>query len=381
MRTFLFYVHLVVGLASGLYFCLVGLTGSAIEFAPEFSVWTMPPRALAVESGAPLSMETVIAQIAPMFPDRTVTRLHFSDAMDGRYKITLKSRLGDIDQLAFVDRTTGALLGIEPWWIRWLRELHYYLLNGRAGERLNGWLALVLTIECLIGVVLWWPTAGQWRHAFTINWRGRWQAWNYDAHQVIGAISLALLVVICVTGAYFAFPGEVARVLYASLREVPPPRPSSRPATAVTAIPFESLVRKAEAALPGGVATSLDPALEPTDTIRVRIRMPGDQWDVGRSQVDFDRYSGAMVAVHNAAAFTSRVDRVILLMMPLHYGRFGLAIRFIWMVTGIVPSLLFTSGCLMWWNRSLVKYFRRRPIPAGLPSSAGTSSSDRRNTS
>src|SRR5262245_10063627 len=112
LRNILFYVHLTVGVAGGLYFCVVGLTGSAIEFAPEISVWTMPPRANAPASVTSPAMEAVVANIAPRFPDRTITRIHFSDAMDGRYKITLKSKTGEIDQLAFVDRANGALLGI-----------------------------------------------------------------------------------------------------------------------------------------------------------------------------------------------------------------------------------------------------------------------------
>jgi uncharacterized iron-regulated membrane protein len=119
------------------------------------------------------------------------------------------------------------------------------------------------------------------------------------------------------------------------------------------------LVPRAEAALGGGVATSLDPPLAPTDTIRLRVRMPGDSWDVGRSQVDFDQYSGQIVGVRNAEV-ASGVNRIVLLMMPVHYGRFGgVPVRVLWMVVGALPSFLFVTGCIMWWNRSLVKHVRR----------------------
>ncbi len=359
LRNLLFYSHLTIGVLFGLYFSIVGLTGSAIEFAPEFSLATMPPRSEAMSSQHQPSMESIIERVSAAFPDRIVSRLHFSDAMDGRYKITLRSKSGDIDSLLYVDRATGAFLGMEPRWIRWLRELHYYLLNGRTGETVNGYGALVLMVEALIGLWLWWPAVGRWTRAFAVAWRGGWPTLIHDAHQLVGAVLAALLLVIALTGMYFAFPATAARAFSASLAEGPPPRLVSEARIDAVPPPLVELVDRAAAALPGGIVTSLDPAVAPSDTIRLRVRMPGDIWDVGRSQVDFDRYSGTLLGTRSTLQ-PSRVDRLVLLMMPVHYGRFGgLPIRVLWALAGFAPAFLFITGCAMWWNRSLVKRLRR----------------------
>jgi len=47
-------------------------------------------------------------------------------------------------------------------------------------------------------------------------------------------------------------------------------------------------------------------------------------------------------------------------MFGLHFGTFwGHPSRIVWLLVGISPLILFVSGLLMWWNRSLSKVFRR----------------------
>lgn len=51
---------------------------------------------------------------------------------------------------------------------------------------------------------------------------------------------------------------------------------------------------------------------------------------------------------------TSRPGEGVLLgMIQLHFGRFGgLTIRFLWLVLGLVPAVLFVTGFVLWWTRT-----------------------------
>lgn len=60
-------------------------------------------------------------------------------------------------------------------------------------------------------------------------------------------------------------------------------------------------------------------------------------------------------------AFEALSDEVIAPMVRLHFGRaYGLPVKVLWTVLGLVPCALFVTGALMWWNRVL----RRALAPA-----------------
>jgi len=51
----------------------------------------------------------------------------------------------------------------------------------------------------------------------------------------------------------------------------------------------------------------------------------------------------------------------LLLLIKLHFGRFsGLPVRFLWVALGLLPTVLFVTGFLLWWTRVV----RRRLAPA-----------------
>jgi uncharacterized iron-regulated membrane protein len=66
--------------------------------------------------------------------------------------------------------------------------------------------------------------------------------------------------------------------------------------------------------------------------------------------------------------------QAILFMYPLHFGRLGghwnttalFGVMVLYVILGIAPFVLMVTGLLMYWNRSLVKKWRRsRAYPDG----------------
>jgi uncharacterized iron-regulated membrane protein len=367
-RRWIFYIHLILGVAFGAYFALVGATGAVIVFAPEFTYLTLPPVPPPTASAARVSLETVYERVSRPFPDRFVTRIHWSPQIDGRYRVTLKSQTdADIDIYAYVDRATGNILGMEPRWIRWFRELHYYLLNHTPGQRLNGVGSVLLGIASLSGLIVWWLGSRNWARGFRFNWRASWKGLNYDAHRVLGVVSLALLVLWAATGVYFAFPLESQGVIYRLAAEPPPFVPTSTVTRAGPRPTLDALLARTTSVIPDGVATSIDPPTTPTGVVRLKVHVPGDFWEIGRSEIYFDQYTGDLRGVHDIRDLSAG-RRFAHWMMPLHFGRFGdghfggVVTRAIWVVFGATPVVLFVTGCVMWWNRSLSKQWRRRTL-------------------
>jgi uncharacterized iron-regulated membrane protein len=59
-----------------------------------------------------------------------------------------------------------------------------------------------------------------------------------------------------------------------------------------------------------------------------------------------------------------RGDLALEWLAKLHFGRFaGIKTKWTWAILGVIPPVLFITGAVMWWNRVL-KPFRKRRLAA-----------------
>jgi len=64
------------------------------------------------------------------------------------------------------------------------------------------------------------------------------------------------------------------------------------------------------------------------------------------------------ITYHRELPWPIRLTRDI---YPLHFGTFGVDFtRILWIVIGLAPAILYVTGLLMWWNRSILPALRRR---------------------
>jgi uncharacterized iron-regulated membrane protein len=88
--------------------------------------------------------------------------------------------------------------------------------------------------------------------------------------------------------------------------------------------------------------------------------LPGDWRRTGDNLVYLDQYTGQVIRVnyHRELSWPIRLTRD---MYPLHFGTFGGdSTRILWITVGIAPAILYVTGLLMWWNRSILPALRRR---------------------
>jgi uncharacterized iron-regulated membrane protein len=152
LRRVLFQVHLWVGIASGLYILTVSVSGSLIVFRRELDRALCPGNLITTPSGREV---------------RTVC---------------------------------------EPAFVTWMAEFHDHLGVGRTGLLLNGLGALVVTLLCVTGAILWWPGRTRWRRSLVLRRGMGAQRFIWDLHNVMGFWMWLLVLLWAVTGIYFAFP-------------------------------------------------------------------------------------------------------------------------------------------------------------------------------
>jgi uncharacterized iron-regulated membrane protein len=138
-------------------------------------------------------------------------------------------------------------------------------------------------------------------------------------------------------------------------------------------VPMEAFIQAAEQAQPGAAAVQLNVPQKPDDPVTVRTKEPHDWHRIGLNYVYLeprDAHVISSIRFSEANAGT----QAILFMYPLHFGRLGghwnttalYGVMVLYVILGIAPFVLVVTGLLMYWNRSLVKKWRRsRAYPDG----------------
>ena len=370
-RRAVFQVHLWLGVLLGLYTVVVGVTGSALVFLPELTAIHSHSAAVAGAGQQHSMLAPALARIAQQHPREQVMGIDDLDRPAQAAIVYLDAPHADSvrgeQRLVSVDQRTGEVLGERLRYAGFLgtcANLHIYLLGGNVGYVVNGVCACAFLLLCLTGWLLWWPGSRSVGRGLRVHWRARWKRLNWDLHAVGGFWSNPLLISVIATGILFVFPrpvlvglsvltggsvGAVDTWLGAPLS--PAARAGTAPIVPDTALAQARKTLAAEApgysvrylALPGPGSSSYDAIAYPAGGAEYAMAV----------DVYLNAYSGAVLAIHDARKLPPGM-RWATYAYAVHFGTFaGLASRIIWVLLGLLPAGLWTTGLLLWWNRGL----------------------------
>jgi uncharacterized iron-regulated membrane protein len=339
----MFQVHLWSGIALGLYVLAISVSGSAVVFRNEiYREADQGPRIVEVR-GEKLSDEALKTAARKAFPSDTVSYLWPAKRPDQATEVWMDHD-GERNQRLF-DPYTGEDLGPSvPYAIQvtaWFMRLHTDLLAGDTGRTVNGWVSVAFTLLCITGAVVWWPGVEKWKRSLWVNPKSGWKRINWDLHSSVGFWSFGLVFMWAVTGIFVVWPTPFERQLhkvmpliqYAVPEELPDePRAMATPPVAAQA-----------------VATQVEP-LPPL-----------------KGKGGFGKGKGKRAPIRRSPG-----DQVVRWAYYLHFGNFaGNKTKALWVVLGLLPSLLFVTGTIMWWNRVLSPSARRAKRAAAANAMAG----------
>ncbi|MGV3616279.1 MAG: PepSY-associated TM helix domain-containing protein [Fimbriimonas sp.] len=353
VRRWLFGIHLWTGLVLGLYFVVMGLTGSIIAFRHEFDA-ALSPALLKVEpQGEKLPLSRLVAAVEATETKRKAARVEIYADPARSYDVRLG---GSPAKHVYVDPYTARVLGSrdpEDSFVGTVYRLHRQLLFGKTGHTVSAYAALVVVWILITGIWLWWPkTRGQLPNRLTVKRGASLKRRLHDLHNVFGVYSLPLLLVVVLTGTTFEFEKPIRNALFGmtGTRAEPEP-PKVKPSSDRHSI--DELLRTAEARVPGRTSFVFLPG-RPGQTFRVLRDLPGTMRR--RARVAVDPGNGEVVHVDGEAPPTGRF--VADTFAPLHFGTWGgVASRAAYLLLGLVPLGLFVTGIWKW-------VLRRRGKPA-----------------
>lgn len=344
-----------VGVLTGAYIAIVCLTGAALVFRIDMQRALHPRLFTPTIDGPQAAAAAVMDSVVKAYPD---ARLAGVDAPTTARPTYLAYVIRDerfVTVLA--DPVSARVLGELPdrSFVRVLQDLHFDLLAGRAGRVINGLGAMCLLVMCLTGVVIWWPRMTNWRRAFTVDTGRGWRRVNWELHGATGIWTVGLIAMWAITGISFAFPPQF-RSAVNSLSPITMHRPPvSEPAgaTEATRRPWATLIEQAQQRVPTQFAARV---VVPSDArgaflVLFSAARPTPAGTADLTPVYLDQYTGEVLTEAPASTRTAG-DLIMAWIAPLHVGNFGgTAVKVAWLVLGLSPPLLFTTGLVMWWIR------------------------------
>ncbi|MGA3238141.1 MAG: PepSY-associated TM helix domain-containing protein [Bryobacteraceae bacterium] len=361
-RWWILQIHFYAGMIAGLLWTVVGVTGSAIVFVPELRRLEVPGWTRVQPAGPALPIEMLVERYHRERPTERMHSIYFDFKPDWGWNFRTIAANGDRIH-SFVDPYRGTLLGSVDYnhsALQWVYDLHSELQNQKPGLNANAWFAFALVAASTSGLLLWWRGRRYWKLGFEYRVQASWKRQIWDLHNLGGFCFYLPLLLLSLSGAYYAFAPVFASIAAALTRgpaEIAPPK-ATQPGPVRRSL--DEIQQNALSAVPGSAPSMIVFPAKRGDAFTLRLRLPSDPHRIGMNWVYVDPSTARVLRV-------DRFDRqplgvkIVRLITPLHYGTIGgLATRILWVATGLMPGILFVTSLLMWWNRVLSKKWRRR---------------------
>ncbi|MBU3078814.1 PepSY-associated TM helix domain-containing protein [Sphingomonas quercus] len=366
MRNAWFQVHKWIGLILAIAIIPICVTGAALVWDEPLGEMLNPQRV--AHGAATLAPEAyVAAATAALRPGERLIDLRFPDPKKGGAVVASaaqpsKGQGGRPSRTTlWLDPTTGVILdraGSNEGAIRVMHMIHGSLMIPGMGRPIVGWIGVAMTVSCISGLWLWWPTVGRWARG--LRWR-RHRNFDTNLHHLFGFWIVLPLAVLSITGVWISFPqvfgggpggapqaqqrggaGAAARPQRAQpdraamMRAQPLPDPATDLATAITL---------AEARPDQLAAISWPTDVQPVWTISVRGK--GER----PTQIKVDDATRQVDRPRREARAGPERETTSRLMRRIHDGtNTGVIWKVIITLGGILPAILAVTGIIMWWR-------------------------------
>ncbi len=371
------WLHLWLGLTSGIIVFIVSLTGCFYAFQQEINDAMEPWRFVEVQDKAFVPPSQLLDTARVYMPNMEPTGLTYSNregAAAVGYHYFTEGR--ETFSVVFINPYSGEMIKkLQPIgngefdFFRFILDGHRALwLPYDIGRPIVGIATLIFLFLLVSGLIMWWPkkwNSTAYKKSFKIKWNGSFKRVNYDLHNVLGFYTLILALIIGITGLVWSFTwfDEGLYYLASGGKEKPghhhPHSDLSQAALAQndTVPVLDRAWYKVLAEEPDAQGMYLTPILEDEeDAIEIIAYLDSGSW-YNRNEYYFDQYTlerhRVQGDVYAEAAFA---DQLTMLNYDIHVGAvWGLPGKILAFLVSLVCASLPVTGFLVWWNKKKKK--------------------------
>lgn len=352
-------VHLWMGLGTGLVVFIISITGGLYVFEKEIRDFTQKDRLYV--PAAPkqfIGLTSIIRNFNKVAPREKITRIAMMNEIPNA-TVAITSNKKQVYYFNPYNAQLVAKAGQD--WLVTVESLHRTLLLGDTGEFIMHWSVVLFFLLLLSGLVLWFPRQMRLlKQALTVKWNASVKRVSYDLHNVLGFYASGILIVISLSGLYFAFDGVKTAASFiagskitkpvqaAPNHEVMPEEPASR---------FNQIYTNVDKAYPGAKITLL--TYRKDGELRLRMQYP-NTWARKVNTFYYDGATGELTRYKLYKSFTT-ADQMEATNYDLHTGQlFGMFGKIVAFIAAMISASLPVTGFLIWWKRG--KKFRKRKL-------------------
>lgn len=385
------WLHLWLGLTSGIIVFIVSITGCLYAFQHELSDLTQPYKFVKAETKpylSPSQLKAIAAKEAFGVGRDTGINKIIGVSYGSPEKAALAAFMDKKDgyTMIYINPYNGTVLkktALKHDFFRFVLEGHFQLwMPRKIGQPIVAIGVLIFVVLLITGLIMWWPK--KWNKAnrnksFKIKTDAGPKRINYDLHNVLGFYAMVIALVIGLTGLVWGFQW-FSRSYYFTLtggKTLPKFQKGVSDTllakTAVLVSPEDKVWAQMQKEYPGQKGTTqIQFAYLPADPITV-IYNPAEGTYYKREFRYFDRYSLAEVKgggiYGKKFANASTGEKIYRMNYDIHVGAvLGLTGKFIAFFASLICASLPITGFYIWWGKRKKKSGKQiKPATKRLP--------------
>jgi uncharacterized iron-regulated membrane protein len=205
------FIHLWLGLLSGLVVFIISITGAVLSFESEISDLVYSYRKVAVQKGVPiLSISRIKEKVQPHLNEiQSIAFLGNDKSIEVREIIESEGK--QINNYVNLNPYSGEILKVrlnEPTFFDYVLNLHMNLLFGEVGAEIVKYVTLIFLLMLISGIYLWWPKKKKGiKQRVSFDWKSntKWRRKNFDLHSIVGFYASWIIIFSIITGAAWSF--------------------------------------------------------------------------------------------------------------------------------------------------------------------------------
>nr|WP_068891532.1 PepSY-associated TM helix domain-containing protein [Pedobacter panaciterrae] len=343
-------IHLWLGLGSGLIVFIVSITGCLYVFEEEIRDNTQQAELYVPVQQRPfIGLENIIRNFETIAAGEKITIIRITESEpNATVQISSKKK-----KIYFFNPYDGRLVkkgGVD--WLSTVLEIHTSLLWGETGKFIQRWAVVIFVIMLITGLVLWFPNQMRLlRQSLKIKWKGSFKRVNYDLHNVLGFYASGILIVISLSGLYFAFK-EVKTVASfftgTKLTDGKKQFTGKSNYSELVSVRYDSLYKTTLNKYPCASSTSF--SIRKNGELRLRMIYPY-KWARNQNTFYFNEATGQLLRAKLYKDFNG-ADFIEATNYDLHTGQlFGLFGKIVACVASLISASLPITGVIIWLKR------------------------------
>jgi uncharacterized iron-regulated membrane protein len=355
-----FSFHSWLGLISGVFLLLLGLSGSALVFLEEIDHAINAELLRVKPSGTILSLDTLYRKIGQEHPnvagfvwlnpdavpnEAYEFRLYQNDGKISTYDLGMVS----IDPYSGETLREGNLKDLNPSFIHWIFQFHWSFQLGIPGLLLATVFGITMLLSTITGLIIYRKHV--WK-VLTFKEKMKWNNWrtiSSGLHRIVGVWALVFNVVIFFTG--FWMNKFSLDPTYWKKQTV------STPINTLSSQNIDQMLSNAKKNMPDLVLKKVYLPTQPGKNFQASGTVKGQSaFFYNGNSIAIDPATGKVMSIELLAehGFWERVEATF---FPLHVGNFGgVTIKVSYVIIGLLPGLLSITGAMLWWRKVRKSY-------------------------